>query len=116
LDYSSHWQIKEKEDPELERKTGEWIEDILGKSIADTSNLYLSLKDGVILCEYVSAVLLCVLMDRLINKIQPNAVKKIATPKPGKPLHVLQERVWCLLTAALTSRRISISICRRVTR
>lgn len=48
-----HFQIKEKEDPELERKTGEWIEDILGKSIADTSNLYLSLKDGVVLCEYV---------------------------------------------------------------
>jgi hypothetical protein len=79
MDAETYLRIKEKEDPELERKTGEWIEDVLGKSIADPSNLYLSLKDGVVLCE-------------LINKIQPNAVKKFVTPKLGKPLHVLQER------------------------
>jgi hypothetical protein len=63
-------QIKEKEDPELERKTGEWIEDILGKSIADTSNLYLSLKDGVVLCEYAmqcngTLEIVCFLFDLL---------------------------------------------------
>lgn len=45
--------LKAKEDPELERKTGEWIEDVLGRAIEDPSDLWKSLKDGVVLCEYV---------------------------------------------------------------
>lgn len=44
-------QVKAKEDPEVERKTGEWIEDVLGRSLEDTSDLYKSLKNGVALCE-----------------------------------------------------------------
>jgi len=44
--------MKSKEDPELERKVGEWIEDVLEERLANTSDLYASLKSGVLLCRY----------------------------------------------------------------
>jgi hypothetical protein len=43
--------MRAKEDPEWERKVGEWIEDVLGRKIENTSDLFLSLKSGVVLCE-----------------------------------------------------------------
>lgn len=43
--------MKAKEDPEYERKVGEWIEDVLGEPLLDTSDLHLSLKSGVVLCK-----------------------------------------------------------------
>lgn len=46
--------MKSKEDPAFERKVGEWIEDVLGESI-NTSNLYESLRSGVVLIRYFSA-------------------------------------------------------------
>lgn len=42
--------MKAKEDPELERKIGEWIEDITGLKLEDTGDLWKSLKSGVVLC------------------------------------------------------------------
>lgn len=45
--------MKAKEDPELERKIGEWIEDITGLQLENTSDLHKSLKSGVVLCMYV---------------------------------------------------------------
>ena len=44
--------MKAKEDPELERMAGEWIEDVIGRSLEDTSILFKSLKSGVALVEY----------------------------------------------------------------
>lgn len=45
--------MKAKEDPELERKVGEWIEDVTGLTLEDTGDLWKSLKSGVVLCVYV---------------------------------------------------------------
>jgi len=45
--------MRSKEDPEWERKVGEWIEDVLERKIANTSDLFTSLKSGVVLCEYL---------------------------------------------------------------
>lgn len=55
---------------------GEWIEDVVGHSIEDTSDLWKSLKSGVILVE-------------LINIIRPNTIKKYNNKQN---LHVLMER------------------------
>lgn len=51
--------MKSKEDPEWERKVGQWIEDVLHKKLADSSDLYKSLQSGTVLVECV----LCTLMD-----------------------------------------------------
>jgi hypothetical protein len=72
--------VKAKEDPEIERKTGEWIEDVLGRALQDTSDLYKSLKNGVALCE-------------LVNKIYPGLIRKYNKEVPGQEMHVLRERV-----------------------
>lgn len=54
--------IAQKYDPQKEEELRFWIEEVTGMSIGD--NFQKGLKDGVILCE-------------LINKLQPNSVKKI---------------------------------------
>lgn len=110
-------QVKAKEDPEVERKTGEWIEDVLGRALEDTSDLYKSLKNGVALCEYV----LCRTFTdnfRLVNKIYPGVVKKFNKEVPGQPMHVLRERVCTPFTDSnhsLLYRRTLTSILRLVT-
>eukprot|EP01127_Copromyxa_protea_P017158 TRINITY_DN5196_c0_g1_i3.p1 TRINITY_DN5196_c0_g1~~TRINITY_DN5196_c0_g1_i3.p1 ORF type:complete len:723 (-),score=170.73 TRINITY_DN5196_c0_g1_i3:52-2148(-) len=80
MDAEHYLKMKAKEDPELERKVGEWIEDITGVTLEDTGDLWKSLKSGIVLCI-------------LANKITPGVVQKYNTPKvPGKPLHPLMER------------------------
>uniref|UniRef100_A0A6B2KXU5 Calponin-homology (CH) domain-containing protein n=1 Tax=Arcella intermedia TaxID=1963864 RepID=A0A6B2KXU5_9EUKA len=76
MDAEQYLKMKSKEDPEWERKVGEWIEDVLGRSIEDTSDLFKSLKSGVVLCH-------------LINAIKPGTITKF-NDKPT--LHVLMER------------------------
>ena len=43
--------MKAKEDPDWERKVGEWIEDVLERRLESTTDLYSTLKSGVVLCE-----------------------------------------------------------------
>jgi hypothetical protein len=43
--------MKDKEDTELERQVGQWLEDVLGRTIEDTTDLWKSLKSGVVLVE-----------------------------------------------------------------
>lgn len=50
FDAEVYQKLKEKEDPELERQVGQWIEDVLDTRLVDTCSLYTSLKSGVILC------------------------------------------------------------------
>jgi len=76
LDAETHMRMKAKEDPEWERKLGEWIEDVLEHSIEDTCDLWKSLKSGVVLCA-------------LMNKLKPGIIKKY---NDKVNLHVLQER------------------------
>jgi len=76
LDAETFLRMKAKEDPEWERKVGEWVEDALGRSIEDTSDLWKSLKSGVVLCQ-------------LVNKIKPGTIPKY---NDKKQLHVLMER------------------------
>ena len=58
--------MKAKEDPDLERKVGEWLEDLLGESISDTSDLHKSLKDGIVLIKYVSNSCIICYCDRVL--------------------------------------------------
>jgi len=76
MDAEVYKKMKAKEDPEWERKLGEWIEDVVEHEIEDTSDLYKSLKSGVILCE-------------LVNKIKSGIIKKYNNKSN---LHVLMER------------------------
>jgi len=68
--------MKSKEDPEYERKVGEWIEDVIGVKI-DTSNLWQSLKSGIILI-------------KLVNTINPGIIPKFNNKT--EKLHPLMER------------------------
>jgi hypothetical protein len=52
-------------DPEFELAVGKWIEAAVGEPLADTSDLWVSLRSGVVLCQ-------------LVNRIVPNTVKKFA--------------------------------------
>lgn len=69
--------LKAKEDPELERQVGQWIEDVLDIRLVDTCNLFASLKSGVVLCQ-------------LVNKLKPGIIRKFNDKQD--PLHALQER------------------------
>jgi hypothetical protein len=53
FDAEVYERLKAKEDPELERAVGQWIEDVLDTRLPDTCNLFTSLKSGVVLCQYV---------------------------------------------------------------
>eukprot|EP01125_Pyxidicula_operculata_P013117 TRINITY_DN4340_c0_g1_i2.p1 TRINITY_DN4340_c0_g1~~TRINITY_DN4340_c0_g1_i2.p1 ORF type:complete len:1104 (-),score=238.96 TRINITY_DN4340_c0_g1_i2:414-3725(-) len=76
LDAELYVKMKAQEDPDFERKVGEWIEDVIEHDIEDTSDLWKSLKTGIILVE-------------LVNKIRPQTVKKWNNKAK---LHVLMER------------------------
>lgn len=46
--------MKSKEDPEWERTVGTWINQVIApEMVDDIGDLYTSLKDGLILCQYV---------------------------------------------------------------
>eukprot|EP01126_Amoeba_proteus_P066105 TRINITY_DN950_c0_g1_i16.p1 TRINITY_DN950_c0_g1~~TRINITY_DN950_c0_g1_i16.p1 ORF type:complete len:339 (-),score=99.36 TRINITY_DN950_c0_g1_i16:144-1160(-) len=75
LDAEVYKKMQAKEDPNLERKVGEWIENVLEREIEDTSDLWKSLKSGVVLVE-------------LMNTIRPGTI----TRYNKKPMHVLMER------------------------
>lgn len=89
--------MKDKEDPDLARQVGQWLEDVLGREIEDTMDPWKSLKSGVVLVEvgflFISFSLflctICLLLE-VMNKIQPGII-----PKYNKKdnLHVLMERV-----------------------
>jgi len=76
FDAENYLKMKSKEDPEYERKVGEWIEDVIGDKI-DTSNLWQSLKTGLILI-------------KLANTIKPGIIPKFNNKSQN--LHPLMER------------------------
>lgn len=46
--------MKAKEDPEFEKKIGLWVESVIDPDkLVNTSDLFTSLKDGLVLCQYV---------------------------------------------------------------
>ncbi len=75
-------QIAAKRDPNLDREAQEWIEALIGEKFPSGSYED-ALKDGVILCKYVfisnHTQLYLLKMNRLMNKLQPNAIPKFAT-------------------------------------
>lgn len=46
-------QLKGKEDPEWQLKVVKWVGDVVGEPLDDPNDLWVSLKDGIILIKYV---------------------------------------------------------------
>jgi hypothetical protein len=61
MDAELHWKMKAKEDPEWEKKCGEWVAAVTGEPV-NVSNLFESLNDGVILI-------------KLVNTLKPGTIK-----------------------------------------
>jgi len=74
VDAEVHQKIKNRYDPEEEKKALQWIQDVTGNPVSD-KDFYSVLKNGVVLCQ-------------LINTIRPGSVKHINL----KPTNVLAER------------------------
>lgn len=81
FDAECYVRMKSKEDPLMERKIGEWIEKIIEPDkMINVSDLYTSLKDGMVLC-------------KLMNKISAGIIPKFSTKVDKKGnLHPLMER------------------------
>jgi hypothetical protein len=56
-----HWKMKSKEDPEWEKKCGEWVSEVT-KEPVDSAHLFECLSDGIILI-------------KLVNTIKPDTIK-----------------------------------------
>lgn len=49
--------MKAKEDPEFEKKIGIWIESVIDpEKLINNTDLWASLKDGLVLCQYVENI------------------------------------------------------------
>lgn len=48
------YQLKSKEDPEQIKQVMGWLQQAAGHPLKDSTNLYEALRDGVVLCEFVS--------------------------------------------------------------
>jgi len=81
FDAEVYLRMKSKEDPEYERKIGEWIERVIEpEKLANTNDLYTSLKDGLALC-------------KLMNTINPGIIPKYSSKKDKNgSIHPVIER------------------------
>ncbi|CAF1109256.1 unnamed protein product [Rotaria sordida] len=66
---SNLMKIATKRDPELDKEAQEWIESVIGEKFPNRSYED-ALRDGIILC-------------KLMNKLQPNAIPKFTTASTG---------------------------------
>eukprot|EP01120_Amphizonella_sp_Union-15-10_P010659 TRINITY_DN4327_c0_g1_i1.p1 TRINITY_DN4327_c0_g1~~TRINITY_DN4327_c0_g1_i1.p1 ORF type:complete len:265 (-),score=26.52 TRINITY_DN4327_c0_g1_i1:107-901(-) len=78
IDADTYEKVKTKIGPEVSQKVTEWIEGMVKHRLIDRNNLWVSLRDGIVLCQ-------------LINVIRPNVVPKYNTiTKEGQEIHFLQ--------------------------
>lgn len=101
--------MKALEDPEWETKVGTWVEAVLEEELpGGKGNLFPSMKNGILLCRYISCSVLCenrnslryshlllsfAFTSRLMNKIKPGSIPKFNTKLFRGKLHPLSERV-----------------------
>jgi hypothetical protein len=78
LDAETYLKIKAKENPNRERRLGEWLETFLEIKLEDPGDLHISLKNGIVLI-------------LLMNKLRPGIIAKYNQEQNGKKLHALAE-------------------------
>lgn len=80
LDAETYVRMQGKEDPTWKLKVMEWMEAVAEVPLSNKDDLWLSLKDGIYLCE-------------MVNKMKPNCIPKVNRPKANQAtLHPLMER------------------------
>eukprot|EP01125_Pyxidicula_operculata_P011975 TRINITY_DN3925_c0_g1_i2.p1 TRINITY_DN3925_c0_g1~~TRINITY_DN3925_c0_g1_i2.p1 ORF type:complete len:1422 (-),score=336.90 TRINITY_DN3925_c0_g1_i2:51-4316(-) len=79
FDAECYLRMKEKEDPEFEKKVADWIEKLISEELSPKGNLWQSLRNGIVLC-------------KMLNKIKPGVVGNFNTKLFQGKLHALSER------------------------